>query len=735
MILKEIVAKLENIQPLSFNESFEIAKTASLLLGDTEFDMQSEGRKIVVNVLGNWNNIHEGTHDIWTDVVENAGFYPYLQKENQTLCLKSQSGKIRKAFHYSDYLIDKVFHLEQKRLLETFNTGKNIIVSAPTSFGKSLLIEEIIASKKYHNIIVIQPTLALLDETRRKLLKYNDEYKLIVRTSQEPSKDKNNIFLFTAERVNEYQFFNEVNFLVIDEFYKLSGKRDDERSSSLNNAFHYLLKTFSPRFYLLGPNIDDISKGFAEQYNALFFKSNYSLVDTQTIDYYKLIQEKTNSKKVTKKIKEEYLFNLLLSLDTEQTIIYCSSPNRVRTVAKRFAEFLHEKYEGNKNINVPLLEWIERYVHKEWSVVSTIRNGIGIHDGALQKHITTSIIDYFNKGHLKYLFCTSTIIEGVNTSAKNIIYYDKSKGPNPVDYFDYSNIKGRAGRMMEHYVGKIYNFNPPPPNELIHIDIPFFEQNPIKDEVLIQLNEGEVKDKTSKQYREINKIPYQERDVIKKNGVSVHGQKSIIDILRRDILKDSELICWNSKPTYKQLTYLINLAWNHLLVEGETTRPMTEKKLVKVTFDYGFKQDINILIRNNFDFLREQSKLASKTDAEIMDTAIQDSFQIMKHWFQYKVPKWLSVMNELQKYVCSELGLRAGSYTYYANLIENDFLRENLTILFEYGIPSSAIRKLERHIPPGMNQDDILKEIKKKRIYEKSEFLEYEKIKLFENLD
>jgi replicative superfamily II helicase len=40
--------------------------------------------------------------------------------------------------------------------------------SAPTSFGKSLLIEEIVASKKYKNIIIIQPTLALLDETRKK---------------------------------------------------------------------------------------------------------------------------------------------------------------------------------------------------------------------------------------------------------------------------------------------------------------------------------------------------------------------------------------------------------------------------------------------------------------------------------------------------------------------------------------------------------------------------------------
>ncbi len=48
-------------------------------------------------------------------------------------------------------------------------SDKNLIVSAPTSFGKSLLIEDIVASRKYKNIVIIQPTLALLDETRKKL--------------------------------------------------------------------------------------------------------------------------------------------------------------------------------------------------------------------------------------------------------------------------------------------------------------------------------------------------------------------------------------------------------------------------------------------------------------------------------------------------------------------------------------------------------------------------------------
>jgi len=190
--------------------------------------------------------------------------------------------------------------------------------------------------------------------------------------------------------------------------------------------------------------------------------------------------------------------------------------------------------------------------------LSLLKFDIGIHDGTLPKHITSSIINYFNQGKIKFIFCTSTIIEGVNTSAKNVIYFDCYKGnKRNIDYFDYSNIKGRAGRMMQHYTGKVYNFNPPPNREKVTIDIPFFEQNPIKDETLIQLDNDDVKNKESNQYLKICDINESERKVIKGNGVSVFGQKNIIDILRNDFMDKKELIIWEKYPSYEQLKYIL----------------------------------------------------------------------------------------------------------------------------------------------------------------------------------
>lgn len=722
-LLNEITFK----EQFNFEETFLIYKRCSELIIDGEKEL---AQKLIVNILENKEKFDSASKQILTDLLEAVGFYPYIKKEN--FKLESTDSLIREIYHYSDNL-KKFLHEDQKHLLSLLNTDQNVIVSAPTSFGKSLLIEEFVASNKFKNIIIIQPTLALLDETRRKLKKYDQSYKLIVRTSQDSSLEKGNIYLFTAERVNEYKEFHHIDLIVVDEFYKLSSKRDDERADSLNNALHYILKTYNSKFYLLGPNIDKISNGFEEKYNAIFYKTKSSLVDVKSVDIYSEHKAKFDRPKKFKEYKEEVLFDLLLENHYQQSIIYCSSPSRVRYLSKRFYSYLISKSMRADNENLDIIEWIEKNISSEWSLINLLKYKIGIHDGALQKHITTTIIDYFNNGLLNYLFCTTTIIEGVNTSAKNIVFFDSTKGVNTrIDYFDYSNIKGRAGRLMIHYTGTVYNFNPVPPNEQITVDIPFFEQNPISDEILINLDDYEVIDKLSDQYKKIKQIPENERKVIQINGVKVFGQRNIINQLRDDLKNKYHLIVWNGYPTKEQLTYVLTLAWENLLKPTETVRPMTLKALITVTQIYGFNQSIWNLVDSTAVYLKTLKKFKESSDAEIKDEAIRQSFQILKHWFEYKVPKWLSVIDSLQKFVCSERGLRAGNYSYFASLIENDFLRENLTILFEFGMPSSAIRKLERLISPDINQDDVIKIIRDKKLYNNNIFIPYERNKLNE---
>jgi nucleoid-associated protein YgaU len=161
---------------------------------------------------------------------------------------------------------------------------------------------------------------------------------------------------------------------------------------------------------------------------------------------------------------------------------------------------------------------------------------------------------------------------------------------------------------MIHYLGRIYNFNKPPEKEAIVVDIPFFEQKDIRDEVLIHIDEKDVKNKESEQYKELMKIPSEERALFKKNGVLIKGQKKILEILKTDIHNKHDLLFWDGFPNYQQLGFVLSLAWKNLLKERETTTPMTLPKLITVTHKYGKRenQSIDFLVQNTFQFYKEK---------------------------------------------------------------------------------------------------------------------------------
>lgn len=155
---------------------------------------------------------------------------------------------------------------------------------------------------------------------------------------------------------------------------------------------------------------------------------------------------------------------------------------------------------------------------------------------------------------------------------------------------------------------------------------------------------------------------------------------------------------------------------------------MSAERLTKVTFDYGFSQNILELVKNTYNYnLSKSGKMNDEKTIKITDESIKDSFYILRHWFQYKLPKLLSVLNELQTYVCKLFGLVPGNYLYYSSIIENDFIPEHLNILIEYGVPKSAIQKIAKFIPDHLVDDEVVRLILNKKLYDYNELIDYEK--------
>jgi hypothetical protein len=311
---------------ITYDDSFEIAQKCATGLRNSE--TEHAARDLAIRALDSWDKIDRRTYHLWNDIVEAAGLYPYVRRN-----LLTSSGAIRYEFHKSSYLPEVYFHEQQNTLALELLSNRSIVLSAPTSFGKSLLIEELIASRKYSNIVIIQPTLALLDETRKKLHKYRNVYGIIVSTSQKPDKERGNIFLFTAERVVDYRHFEKVDFFIIDEFYKLSLERDDERAIVLNQAF-YKLSHFTNLFYMLGPMIKSIPPSFVRRFNVRWIRTDFSTV---AVDEYQISLPPTKRGE-ERTVKQQKLFPLLAQLN-EPTLVYCSAPERASVLAEDFLNF------------------------------------------------------------------------------------------------------------------------------------------------------------------------------------------------------------------------------------------------------------------------------------------------------------------------------------------------------------------------------------------------------------
>jgi len=658
-----------------------------------------EARRLTLSLLERAATIPDDLLPIVQDFLVALGYFPYLDQ----IKVNDFRAEMHKEFHRSESLPNIVLHKEQFLVSELLSSGKSVILSAPTSFGKTLLIEEVVARRKYKNIVIIEPTLALIDELRNKLKKYEDHYKIVFSKGQTPS--ENNVFLLTQERLVDFENLPSIDFFVIDEFYKLTLEEDD-RTDTLNHAFYLLLK-MTKNFYLLGPPIRTVPIAFLNAFSCELRVNNFETVNV--------------SIKSAGKRSAENLFKLLSGL-SEQTLIYSKGPGSCETTANKFLEKTNQQPSFSNNTHV--IEWIAEYIHEEWSLSNLLKHGIAFHHGSLPRHISRYIVDAFNKGDIKYLFCTSTLIEGVNTSAKNVVVYDGKKGPRDLTKFDLRNIAGRAGRMNQYLSGNVFMFIPDPQGDTDFVDIPWYSQENVSDALLVQLEEPDLKPDSKDRVKRILENPHLTGDVIRKNSnITPDGQISLAEKIRNEPGL-YELLSWTSYPNWKQLEGCCGLIWDFLLRKTADQREvdglLSAKQLAYITSRYRQVKVPNALIRDY---------MAKKPEADA-DEAVAKVMGWTKKWFEYKLPKLLMSLNNIQEEVYNGKGLKPGNYKFFSSELESGFLPPAVSALREMGIPAELGRKLIRvaNISSETELDQLIKDIRQK--LDHSQFTEYEKILL-----
>ena len=112
-----------------------------------------------------------------------------------------------------------------------------------------------------------------------------------------------------------------------------------------------------------------------------------------------------------------------------------------------------------------LSEFIRETVHEKFLLASYVLRGVAFHYGDMPLSIKLRIEDQFKKGNIKFLVCTSTLLEGVNLPCRNIFVRNPKKGSSTdMSLADFWNLAGRAGRWGTEFSGNVFCVDTEKPN-------------------------------------------------------------------------------------------------------------------------------------------------------------------------------------------------------------------------------------------------------------------------------
>lgn len=659
-----------------FDAFFLLKSVSSHLNSNSEYLLQ----EVVLRIIEKKQQFAEYP-DIVNDFARRIGLFPYLDPTELNL-----ADKIAYEFHKPEGIGQDniVFHSAQAKVYLEILEGRNVILSAPTSFGKSLIIDAVIGSGRYQNIVIVLPTIALIDETRKRLSKFREQFKIITHSTQEIQAA--NIFVLTQERVMEIVKDTPVDFFVIDEFYKIQPTPSDkERSIILNQAFYKLLKK-GGQFYLLGPNIENVNMAvFPENLNVSFIKTDYKTV----------ITEKINVR--VHNTDEQALLDLCVKLK-DPTLIYCASPRSANKVARLL--FTSGFFERT-SINDDAAEWLKEEYHENWYLPKALQFGIGIHHGKIPRAISQYAVKAFNEGKLNFLICTSTLIEGVNTKAKNVIIYDNKIARDKFDFFTFNNICGRSGRMFQHFIGKVYMFHEPPVEELPLVDFPLFSQpEDVPESLLMQMDNDDLSQRSKEKLKEVNENGMLSLETIKANSnIDPASQINLAVHIKDNARQLYPDLRWNRYPTGQQLKTACLLIWDFLVdakrMGNVSSGAQLSFKLNRLRAVKDIKDLINI-------------EIGGSTEPEEVNDAIEDTLEFVRFWAQYNFPKYLMALNRIQQEIFGNFRVTYGDYSFFALQIECLFTNPLFVALDEYGVPFQTSDKIKASLDASGNLDLLL---------------------------
>ncbi|MBV7522624.1 DEAD/DEAH box helicase [Ensifer sp. ENS12] len=455
-------------------EAFRAATCTYELFGADSLPLD-QALRVVLTRLGNFPSFYTRNEvaNAGSDLPLSLAAEELVSTDGRTVVLNHQR------LHLTNFQHDLWKNLVDKR---------RVALAAPTSAGKSFVLQNYLASLFNENpngsVVYIVPTRALIaqvsEDLRGSLAAIDGERPEIVTVpiDAETPLPARALYIMTQERVQLGLIAHpdfRADTVVVDEAHSIA---DGARGVLLQWVVDDLLRRkpalqimfASPIIENLGVfgrlfGLDDIKEfpSVEPTVSQNFLPVGIGSATKGRITIFTCGDGSQSSREVmtlsldqTIASRTEKLVHIAARFGAGQSnIVYANGAAEAEKIAIQLADLLSDREPTDERL--ALAELAQEAVHPNYVLIDCVRKGVAFHYSNIPTQLRRAIEQAASDGHIDFLVCTSTLLQGVNLPAKNVFMCAPEKGrTKPLESTDFWNLSGRAGRLRREFQGNIF---------------------------------------------------------------------------------------------------------------------------------------------------------------------------------------------------------------------------------------------------------------------------------------
>ena len=223
----------------------------------------------------------------------------------------------------------------------------------------------------------------------------------------------------------------------------------------------------------------------------------------------------------------------------------------------------------------------------------------------------------------------------------------------------------------------------------------------MQSEILLNIDENDLKQSKLEDFQKlVEGVPEDLIEIFKNNYYDVEKQKSLFNYLISNG-EQLDVLNWSTPmPDYDVLSETFRIINEGLIGKGGAVHRYTAKKCQQI-----INNNLSNAIQTELQYLYNKKRDFHKEREELLNEAISNIFSFIKNQAKYEIPKVLSILQSIVNYIQNS---DSADYSLFIAKLEHEGVDENLSVLLDFGVPSSALRKIR--IPRDVETIDYVKE-------------------------